>query len=160
MLRWFVLVASRGVVVIALTEAIYVLQMALGGETQRLPLGTIIVSIAAAASLTAAGTYGLRRVVSTAHYDGDEREYMIAAWLCGVFGVLLIVVEGTFEFQDLRYLKVQFIFEDLLLGAAALCALSEEVRLFKRTTATAEELTVFRNIMPPRKGATDGDAGG
>ncbi len=158
LLRWFVRVLGAcGIVVIALTEAIHVVRIAVTGNPVS-GAGAVIVSIVVAVVLTVAGTCVLRKVISTAHYDGDERDYMIAAWLCGLFGVLLIVVESAFELPALRHWKVRFIFEELLLGVAALFALAEEVRLFRRPKVTSEELAIFRDLLPARKDGTDGDA--
>ena len=63
-----------------------------------------------------------------------------------------ILVEGVFEFPSLKKYNVAFIFEDLLLGIAALCALSEEVRLFKRALRP-NELSTFRKVTPAHQPA-------
>ena len=78
----------------------------------------------------------IRKKVNAQNFDGDERDYMCAAWLCAGFGVVLILVEGLFEVPRVlgwKTYEVQFVFEDLLLGLGALCALAEEVRLFRRS---------------------------
>ena len=97
--------------------------------------------------------------VGTELLDGDEREYVEAAWLSGLFGLLLMITEAAFEFGflGLKDFKVEFILEDLLLGVSALCMLSEEVRLLRATMRAAKKLDVGpgfdRLITPPPQGS-------
>ncbi len=72
----------------------------------------------------------LKQVSATKSYS-DEREYICAAWLCVGYGVILMLVEGLLEPTNH---KVQFLFEEPLLGIGATFALLEEGRLFKRTS--------------------------
>lgn len=92
--------------------------------------------------------------VGTELMDGDEREYVNAAWHASVFGVLLILMEAIAEFPKLRHLEFQLIFEDFLLGASALCMLAEEVRLLKAAVTAANFSKVgpgFDRIIVPKE---------
>ncbi len=91
--------------------------------------------------------------VCTALMNGDEREYLDAAWLAGVFGLVLMSIEAASELVARKCFKLEFIFEDLLLGVSALCVLSEEVRLLRAAMNAAGVLKVGpgfdRIIIPP-----------
>lgn len=124
-MRWFVFLGSGTFTVIALAQAIYAGLVTNGPK----PRDVALVTAVSIASVWLAA-FVIRRRVSTANFDGDEREYMCAAWLCIGFGVVLMLVEGALELTDS---PVQFLFEDPLLGIGAVYALMEEVRLFKRS---------------------------
>ena len=101
------------------------------------------------------------RQVGTELMDGDEREYLDAAWLAGLSGLLLMVTEAVFEFGSLKSFEVEFIFEDLLLGVSALCMLAEEVRLLRAAMKAAGILNVgpgFDRIVTPPATARAGSS--
>ena len=78
--------------------------------------------------------YVVDRQVGTEIVDGDEREYVNAAWHAGLVGMPLMLLEAGFQVAQK---PIELIFEDMLLGASALCMLAEEVRLLKITIKLA-----------------------
>lgn len=143
MLKKFVRRSLYFAVWIALMQAIFVAIQAIR-ETDRntLSLGEVAAAFFISGIVSAIGWYLVDRQVGTEHIDGDEREYVNSAWLCGVFGVLLMLIEAVFEFRRLAHLEIEFIFEDPLLGASALCMLAEEVRLLRNAKITTDRLGV------------------
>ena len=79
----------------------------------------------------------IRQRVGTQDLDGDGREYLCAAWVCVSLGTFFVLVEGGLQLiaatSNWSFMPA-FLFEDLLLGIGALAAISEEVRLNRKTT--------------------------
>ena len=126
-MKKFVLLGSCIIVGIALVDAIYVMLVSFL-ELERFKAG--VLAVCAAIILLSIAEHRIRRRISTEELDGDEREYLAAAWVCMLLGVILIGLEGALEFydSDIRW----FLFEDLVLGVGALAALAEEVRLNRK----------------------------
>lgn len=102
-------------------------------SSKHIALSKIVLAFGLAAAITFAGWYVVDQRVGTELVDGDEREYVNAAWHAGLFGAVLMALEAYFEVTNKN---IEFVFEDLLLGASALCMLSEEVRLMRATMRT------------------------
>lgn len=139
----------------ALIQASLVAIDAVFGSDKVSLVGSWVSATIVAFLVTFAGWYEINRRVGTELMDGDERDYVNAAWLCGLFGVLLMIIEAIFEFERLQHFKIEFIFEDFLLGASALCMLAEEVRLLKAAVNAANVLEVGpgfdRIVVPPQE---------
>ena len=122
-------------------------------RSHEVDLPSVIGATIVAFLVTYAAWYCIDKQVGTEVVDGDEREYVNAAWLCGLFGVLLMFIEAIFEFRSLQHFKVEFIFEDLLVGASALCMLAEEVRLLRIAVTKANVPNVGpglpNTVVPP-----------
>ncbi len=127
-MKSFVLWGSCVIAGITLVDAIYVMLVELLNLERTVAGIFAIFSVVALLSIV---EHMIRRQISTEQLDGDEREYLAAAWVCMLLGVFLIALEGILEFlkPDTRW----FLFEDLLLGIGALGALAEEVRVNRKT---------------------------
>ena len=165
--RWVV----PGIVFIALIEALHVMIPVVWGafiEALHAMIPTINesgevlnyklkIAVILAFLYTFIGWRVIDQRVGTELMDGDEREYVEAAWLAGLSGLLLMVIEAVFEFGCLKSFEVEFIFEDLLLGVSALCMLAEEVRLLRAAMKAAGILQVGpgfdRIVTPPPQGS-------
>ena len=130
MWKRFVLWGSCVIAGVTLVDAIYAIAVKLL-ELERFVAG--VIAIIAAIVLLSVAEHVIRNQISTEQLDGDEREYLAAAWVCMLLGVTLIALEGVLEFimPSIRW----FHFEDLLLGIGALGALAEEVRLNRKTVS-------------------------